>query len=294
MGARTPKCNAQRIDAFNHFLDSMAEVDPSLDRPRALGHYEGQVRPGDVRPTRKEGTKIESAAGYDLAVGPRSARLIFNLGDGQLTAAKVSWALQTARRIRTSFPVKTEDDVVGSAYYNAKKDQYVPYTHPDHFAVQQALFDVDQGLPGPQWGRTTPADPNRRRKAFVDNDTYCALLCTTPMPVDPWGSPTATRRGRFQQNYGWLAFTAEGSSKAANSFWPASYDPTESVFSQAQDFWKRFGNEGRKGPAQAQGIAGSGKGIDRIVLIPVAVLALIAFAQRRRRIVRLRPPPAAS
>jgi hypothetical protein len=283
-GKHTRNCKAQRVDAFDASLDALGAIDGSLGSARYVGRFVVPTRDGQFSPTRTDGGRTVAANYFDLWVGPLSARVVFDLGDAQLTAQKVTWAIQSVRRMRKRLPVRDEDDVVGSAYYNPGFAGSVPYSHPDHFAVQRALFQTDQGTPGPQWGRTVPGDPNRRRRAFVDNATYCAVMCTNPLPIDPWGNASAIRTGAYQRVYGWLAFCSIPGRTGGNTFWPASFEPSESVFSQAQDFWRRFGNSGRVHPLQASagGFLGRGTGFEQLALVPVALWALLAGAHRRR------------
>ena len=282
-GKQTKNCKAQRVDAFDASFDALAAVDGSLGSPGYVGRFVVPARHGQFSPTRTEDGQTVAANYFDVWVGALSARVVFDLGDAQLTAQKVTWAIQSVRRMRGRLPVHTEDDIVGSAYYNPGFTGSVPYGHPDHYAVQLALFETDQGTPGPQWGRTVPGDPNLRRRAFVDTATYCAVMCTDPLPIDPYGSPVAIRTGAYQRVYGWLAFCSLPGRPAPNTFWPASFEPSESVFSQAQDFWRRFGTEGRT-PApedRAVGFLGRSQGLDELVMVVVALSVLLAAAHRR-------------
>ena len=119
-------CAAQRLDSWHAFLDGMAELDSGLDVPAPVSGVEG----------------------FELRVGERSARVVFDGGDGRLSPQFVTDALQAVRRQRDRFPVQREDGVIGAAYYNDRYPGAWKYTHPDHLAVHRALFDTDQGLPG--------------------------------------------------------------------------------------------------------------------------------------------------
>lgn len=206
-GEGTPGCKALRVDSFNAFLDKMAELDPSLDVPGPPVRLGSPVGP------------------FDLAVGARTARAVFDLGDGRLTPAAVTAAVQAVRAVRDRLPVTAEDDVVGAAYRNGHYPDAVVYDHPDHLAVHRALHETDQGTPGPQWGRTVATDPERAETFVVPDALYCQVLC-----VSPYNSKGAWRTGALQWAYGWLA----------DDYWSA--DPTKgaSIFSQSQDFWRRF------------------------------------------------------
>ena len=244
-GRLTANCDGERIDSWNAFLDGMASVNTNLGIPAPIGHFEGTYDPKRVTPTRCDAGQCSPSAGYDVWVGARTARFIFNLGDGDLTADEVTWAIQTVRANRDRLPVGREDDIVGSAYYNASAPSFTGDTHPDHAAVHDALFDTDQHTPGPQLGRTIPSDPNVTVTAVIDDATYCSMMCVDPPPIDPDANPDAQRTGVFQRVYGWLAF---GPSATANSYWPVSFQPTVTAFSQSEDFWSRFGNGRRRTP----------------------------------------------
>lgn len=224
-GRRTAACAAKRLDAFGAFLDRMAELDPSLDVPGPPVTLRGAPGPGGFVPTRPAGVGRVPATEFQLAVGARTARALFDLGDGDLTAEEVTWAIQAVRAVRDRFPVSAEDDVVGAAYRNAGYPDAVVYDHPDHRAVHQALYGTDQGTPGPQWGRTVATDPERAESLSVPDALYCQVLC-----VSPYNSRGAWRVGALQWAYGWLA----------DDYWSADPAKGSSVFSRSQDFWQRF------------------------------------------------------
>ena len=212
-GRGSPNCRAQRIDAWHAFLDAMAAVDPYLDA-RA---------------------DMESAdfAGFDWSIGSRSARVVCDGGDGSLATDYVTSAVAEVRANRARLPVEQEFGIIASAYYNADVAGSFEYTHPDHKAVQDAVFGTDFGLPGPRWGRCASGDARtagagQGRTQAIDPATYRAI-----MAVDPDG----TRRGAAQVCYGWLAFQPGGSWLAAES------DATTS-WNRIQTFWVRIGGTG--------------------------------------------------
>lgn len=205
---------AQRLDSWHTFLDAMADVDDSLDRPVSI-------------PSPSEN--------FQLFVGARTARVVFDLGDGTLTPQAVSDALQEARLLRrVHLPVHDEGDVVAAGYWNRDDPASMYYVHPDHRAVHEALWHTDQGLPGPQWGRTSHGDPDaaaRGRTDVVAADIYRAAMGVEPPPADPALNPGAWRRGAFQHCYAWLQ----------DAYWPAGERDGSTLFSRTQTFWARFG-----------------------------------------------------
>ena len=202
---------AQRIASFHAFLDGMAALDRHLDDD-LVDH----------------GLLTDGPSPFSLRVGARSARVVFDGGDGRLTPEFVTAALQRTRELRdTHLPLRQEYAVIGAAYYNASHDGSSHYTHPDHRAVHDALWNVDQGLDGPQWCRTATADPDVARTGgrteSVTPQTYRQV-----MGVEPDGR----RSGLLQVFYGWLG---------PPSGWPAAETDAGSMWSRRQSFWRRFG-----------------------------------------------------
>ena len=198
-----PAVRAQRVASFHAFLDAAAVVDRRL---------------ADVRPV---GEFPDGPSAFALHVGPGSARVVFDGGDGRLTPEFVGAALQRTRALRrTHLPVQRELAVVGSAYQNRTGPGF-RYDHRDHQAVHDALWDVDQGVPGPQWCRTYSADRDAVRTERVPAGDYAALMAL---------APDGRRTGLFQRFYGWLG-PAEG--------WPYGETDAVSLFSRRQEFWRR-------------------------------------------------------
>lgn len=206
-GPRTRNCRRQRLDSWHAFLDGMAAVDPSLDAPERVGDVDG----------------------CEVFVGERSARVVFDGGDGRLRPDFVTAALAHTRRLRhRHFPVQAEHRVVGAAYRNAGTAGSVVYDHPDHRAVHLALWHTDHGLPGSQWARTARGDedavPPGGRTESVEPELY------------DWATlvePDGRRTGLLQVVYGWLAFDADGK-------WDAGETDETTIFSRSQTFWRRF------------------------------------------------------
>ena len=196
----------QRLDSFSAFLDGMSALDPHLEA--------GLVDAGVL---------LNGPSPFTVAVGERSARVVFDGGDGRLTPEFVTAALQRTRALReTHLPLQREHAIVGAAYYNTIPGS-VRYRHPDHRAVHEALWHVDQGVPGPQLCRTSRGDRDADRRAEVTRPTYEAVMGLAP---DGW------RTGLFQDVYGWLG---------PPGGWPAGETDAVTMFSREQWFWRRFG-----------------------------------------------------
>lgn len=206
----SPTVRLQRLASFSAFLDAMAVVEPWLD--------------GDLV---DHGTLTDGPSPFTLQVGERSARVVFDGGDGRLTPEFVTAAVQRTRRLRrTHLPVQREHAVVGAAYLNTAAGS-VRYTHRDHRAVHEALWQTDQGVPGPQWCRTAVVDPDVQRTdgrtEWVAPSTYRLV-----MGIEPDGR----RTGLLQVFYGWLGPPAG---------WPYGETDAVSMWSRQQAFWRRFG-----------------------------------------------------
>lgn len=210
-GPHTPTIRAQRLHSWHAFLDAMAERDPQLDKaPGYVGELAGGPSP------------------LRLWVGPNSARVVFDGGDGKLTPQFVTAAIQRTRELRfTHFPVQKEYAVIGASYFNSSYAG-VPYVHADHRAVHVALWSTDQGVPGPQWGRTPATDPDVAATGGRTNHITPATY-QTAMALDP---TTGQRIGVLQAAYGWLG-PAEG--------WALGETDATVFFSRQQSFWRRFG-----------------------------------------------------
>ena len=204
------RVRAQRLNSFAAFLDAMGELDPHLAGP-LVDH----------------GTLPDGPSPFRLAVGATHARVVFDGGDGALTPAFVTAAVQRTRDLRTThLPLQREWAVVGAAYWSDTPGA-APYAHPDHRAVHEALWSTDQGVPGPQWCRTATADPDVAgtggRTAWVSPQTYRAVMGI---------APDGQRTGLLQVYYGWLG---------PPSGWPYGETDASSLFSRQQSFWRRHG-----------------------------------------------------
>jgi hypothetical protein len=102
-GARgSPTVRAQRLGSFSAFLDGGAALDPHLDA-ELVDH----------------GVLDDGPSPFTVAVGERSARVVFDGGDGRLTPEFVTAVLQRTRALRrTHLPVQQEGGAIGAAYWN--------------------------------------------------------------------------------------------------------------------------------------------------------------------------------
>ena len=215
---RSPELKAQRVASWNRFLDLMAPVDGALGIPSEVSY----------------GSRPDGAYPFEVRVGKDSARVIFDAGDGSLDqddVADMIWVLR--RQVAPGhLPAIPEGDIIGTSYSNDSHDSAQSYPHPDHSAVHEALWNVDFGMPGRQYARTTHSDPERDLVARVTRQGYRAA-----MGVDP---ETCRRTGAMQQAYGWLAFSLDGNVNPCPGSWDAAEHDRQAINSRVQHWWVRF------------------------------------------------------
>lgn len=237
-GKWTANCEQARINSFNGFLDDMAGIDSALSKPPYKGAYEGAGNTSaNIPPRREDGinnSTIFTSRTYEVWADGKSARVIFNLGDGDLKPEEVNWAIQTVRSNRDKhFPVLPEYAVIGASYYNASHSACSIYKHGDHRAIHVALWNTDQGVPGPQWTRTCHTDPDvvstGGRTNQITDSTFQAMFGVSPSPNNPSTNPHAVRTGYAHKRYGWLV----------DQYWPTHDPAVHGLFTQKQSFWKK-------------------------------------------------------
>ncbi len=209
---------AQRVASWHRFLDLMASVDGSLGIPSKVSY----------------GSKPDGSYPFEVHVGADSARVIFDSGDGSLTQHEVADMMWVVRQFVAPgrLPAIPEGDIIGTSYSNLSDPSAQSYAHPDHNAVHEALWNVDFGVPGHQYARTTHGDPDRDVVASVTRRGYHAA-----MGVDP---TTCQRTGAMQQAYGWLAFSLAGSRNPCPGSWDAAEHDGQAINSRVQHWWVRF------------------------------------------------------
>jgi hypothetical protein len=211
---------AARVNSWHGFLDGMGALDWTLGLSPTVMVVSDPVPGGPYS--------------FELLLGPRSARAVFDLGDSALTRGHVLGALEAVRRARWLFPAPAEDDVVGAAYVNGGWPDAVIYAHPDHVAVQDALRSGG-GVPGATYGRTVASDPVCSLTVVLSQHIYDTAMAVSPGPPDPFANPDATAVGVFQRHYGWLAFDMR--TQQGTPYWPAGDTPDITQFCRIQSFW---------------------------------------------------------
>ncbi|WP_412543079.1 hypothetical protein R8Z50_11525 [Longispora sp. K20-0274] len=266
------QCKAARMASLNGWLDDQSDNDSSLDDHQStMSHHQvtapasgidatgaptvagmtackpawanGGCAGGNPNANTPVPDNLNSADGPNIArvvdwwVGATSARVEFDLGDGNLTDAEVLWAVNHVRTSRAAYlPLTNEYGVIAAGYANLGHEYTAcsEYDHHDHRALQEAVYRNDLiPLAGyhPQWGVTcgsqttsTGVDPealavNGGRANRISDQHYAQNM--TP----------AT--GYFQSRFGWLADPGPD--------WASGPDPAGGVmFSQWNYFWKRY------------------------------------------------------
>lgn len=203
-GKSLETCKQARIASWHLFLDTMATVDRHLDVPLPLGTF-AMTRPCSqcsrevYQPEPTDVTRVP-ALEYDLYVGAKSARMVFDFGDLDLRREEIRAAVQEARMHASlgTFGLRQEGRVIGSAYYSKDTDCFFR-DHTDHDAVLTEINNIDFGTPGLQYVRTTDCDTTGRpsHTFYVETSYYDAMMSHSNTLL--YG-----RSGVAQRVYGWL------------------------------------------------------------------------------------------
>lgn len=185
------------------------------------------------------------SAGPDVArhvtwwVGSTSARVEFDLGDGNLTDAEVLWAVSYVRANRAAhLPLTVEYGVIAAGYSNLAHEYQAcaDYSHHDHRAVQEAIWANDV-IPAagyhPQWGVTCGSQTTH---VGIDADALPANGGRAKEITNQHYTENMNSGGYFQTRFAWLH---------GYSPWPSGSDPVNGssegvIFSQWNYFWERF------------------------------------------------------
>ncbi|MBO0611041.1 hypothetical protein [Myceligenerans salitolerans] len=227
-GRWTQECRTARVDALLRYMQHMSSQDPTIpgdfEAPRTVGPFPD-----------KDGVtcRVSSPDRSGQCEGARSAKVwedrqdrgnvvFFDLGDGDLTADEVGWALRTVRRHPEAFgidPAMPEAGAVG-AFANEHGGCF-SYPHPDHVAVHRALATESFGLPFQ--AAATCADSAA--------DTVVRRAVSREAATNAFGvGPDDTRTGAHTGSYGWLH----------DSYYPLDPEGQDELFTRVQWFWVRY------------------------------------------------------
>lgn len=228
-GQGEPSCDEARLTSFRGFVEDMARADDSLPGSFTDLGTRGPFPTGGVALCRDDGDvpcrSVATARVWRDDRG-RGALVVFDLGDGDLTAEEVGWALRTVRDQGPALGLgdaPPAGDVVG-AYASVPGDGF-PYPHPDHLAVRQALTEVDLGM-GRQRGATSRGDPG----VALVRDVGEASARTAFGRTDD-----GRAAGAHDRWYGWLWVQDDPPADA----YPLDREGQGALFHTRQYFWER-------------------------------------------------------
>lgn len=193
-GRWSDTCESERLSSWVGFFEQMGESDETLpadfpDDPETVSGLDaGSARIG--RDDDGSTTTGREALAWPDADG-RGGLVAFDLGDGDLTAAEVEWAVEqvTEDPGRFGLDEQAPDRVLGA--YTAPDDarDCFPYPHPDHAAVAEAITSTD--LAEEQGYATCAATPG---EGDVEESTVS----------DSAADAAFGEGGAFPEHYGWL------------------------------------------------------------------------------------------
>jgi hypothetical protein len=226
-GQWTSSCAQARMSSLRDFLRQMAESDPTI--PGDFGVEQvSEVLPaaGTAVCTDNDGVvscddDLRRVSTWVDTAG-RGAIVSFNLGDGDLTSAEATWALQRVVDSRAELSIDTDLPIRAmiGAFANGDYGCY-PYPHPDHVAVHDALWRTEYG-PWPRLAASCLLDPATELTARVTDRSAQAAFDTR----------SDSLLGAHVSTYGWLHET----------HYPLAYWRQSTLFMQVQSFWIRGNN----------------------------------------------------
>jgi len=224
-GRWTPECEEARMASLLGYLTQMSQTDPSIP-----GDFEAlptvTLPAGDTAICRTDdGAERCGADVREVRVWKdredRGAVLVFDLGDGDLTAEESEWAMRSVISQREELGIDA-DLRIASVLGAFANDHHAcfSYPHPDHLAVHEALRTRDLDA-GPQLAATCFLDPAQSLTALVGRDSADAAFEL---------APDGTRLGAHPRHYGWLS----------SSTYPLGGFLQSQLFMRFQSFWIGF------------------------------------------------------
>ncbi|GAA3588968.1 hypothetical protein GCM10022198_10930 [Klugiella xanthotipulae] len=223
----TASCDNARLNSWLSFFTDMSKTDPSIPGSWAAGTTVGPFPANGTAISRVDGstTVTDRSAKVWVDTQGRGAAIAFNLGDGDLTAAEVTWAVKTVRDNRTALGINSTlpNWNLVTSFANSVYGSCAVYTHPDHRAIHESVWNTNFGF-GYQAGATCATDPDASRTQLVTAASTNAAFSVN--------TATGLRTGAHTWNYGWLNDT----------YFAVSRNAQNSVFMQRQSFWIRWVN----------------------------------------------------
>jgi hypothetical protein len=227
-GRYSAACENERVNSTLHFLNQMAETDPSL--PSGLSEsaiqWSEPFPEQGVQLVRRDGD-IEEPADRRARVfdgGEQGMVVFFDMGDGDLTEAEVRWVMDTvlANRAALGIPNLPWNRLIGASFYHdATYADCVDYPHPDHKAVHLTLWNERFSEFSQQLAPTCQQDPRATLEGVTDHFEDAMQLGE----LAPDGHPT--RLGAHNIHYGWLK----------SPYYAGDWMGQDELFQRNQYFW---------------------------------------------------------
>ena len=208
-------CVNARLGSNFNTLTKMGTVDSTL--PTGYTYRGTYTLPSD-------GTVVSSRVVAVYSGGTFGTILSFNMGDGNLTSSEVVWAIHSIQNNLglLGIPALPIHNILGP-YRNLSNPGCAVYDHPDHYAIQSALFNTTFANVAYSAAPTCASDPDVVRTADVTTASWNSLWAVN-------GSNVAT--GFAQKYYGWLT----------PGHWIAAVGGSQSqIFMEHQSFWQHAG-----------------------------------------------------
>ncbi|WP_420442802.1 hypothetical protein [Candidatus Poriferisodalis sp.] len=224
-GKWTSSCESARQNSFFDFIAAMADSDDGLPSSFTFEGVKGPFDSLGYTICRHDAEGCVSDRTAKVWISEVAAVVWFNLGDGDLTDEEVEWAVKTVRDNRSTLGINKSlpnGSLIGASYWNSSYSGCFVYTHDDHLAVYEALWDTDFDI-GYQAAASCDSDPGVARVAQVSYAHF----------DDAFETSGSSRLGAHVVNYGWLWGEGPG-------YWPGDYSGQGELFHRDQAFRVRF------------------------------------------------------
>lgn len=228
-GKWSTTCADARVNSLLAFLKGMGTTDSGLPSSYTYQGVKGPFSSLGLTICRRDQANDASCTVYDRTAkvwtGTGAAVVAFNLGDGDLARTEVEWAIKTVRDNRSAMGINSSlpnHNLLGGSFSNISYSGCYVYTHQDHRAVHEALWQTDFNV-GTQLAPSCASDPDIVRSEAVSYSNWHQAFQVSG----------TTRVGEHVTHYGWLAGGSPG-------YWPGDYSGQDELFHRDQEWWARF------------------------------------------------------
>ena len=215
----TDTCSQARLNSWLGFFTKMSATDPTIPGDWNVLPESAALPANGYTLRTDDGGRIANAdrrARVAVDKQGRGAAIMFDLGDGDLTAKEVEWAVKAVLSNRATLGINTNLpswNILGSFSHGGSYGSscYV-YPHPDHYAVHRVLYAYNFGTKGYQTAATCAGDSDVARTKRVTDKSINAAWSST---------------GAFKTSYGWLGGYALSTDQ-------------RKLFMAPQSFWQRY------------------------------------------------------